>query len=121
MTGFHNRKDLTYNCTSVPGSQGGDDFRHELRRAYPSISEQGPRTPMFAGVREVRGLQVLAAGAPPRFLTNLGNPAEDAQKMAGVAPAILVFGTRAKSPTNRGGFKLPVSASSRRSRPRGRM
>ena len=46
---------------------------------------------MFAGVREVRGLPILAAGAPPRFLTNLGIPAEDSRRQAGHRPAFLVF------------------------------
>ena len=47
--------------------------------------------------------------APPRFRTNLGSPAEGNRKMAGLAPAILVFGKRAKSPTNLGGFEVAPS------------
>ena len=44
---------------------------------------------MFTGVREVRGLQVLAAAAPPRFPTNLGFHAEDSRKQAGHRPAFV--------------------------------
>ena len=64
---------------------------------------------MVAGVREVRGWQVLAAGAPPRFLTNVGVPAEDNRKMAGFTPAILISGKRSKSPTNLGVFEVVLS------------
>ena len=47
--------------------------------------------------------------APPRFLTNLGIPAEDIVKMAAHRAAILVFGKRAKSPTNLGVFEVAPS------------
>ena len=47
--------------------------------------------------------------APPRFQTNLGIPAEDSRKQAGRCPAFLVFGKRAKSPTNRGVFEVAPS------------
>lgn len=52
-----------------------------------------------------RQLQIRAA-APPRFLTNLGFPAEDIRKQAGHRPAFLVFGKREKSPTNRPHFEV---------------
>ena len=69
---------------------------------------------MFTGVLEVRGLQVLAAAAPPRFQTNLGIPAEDSRKQAGRRPAFLVFGKRAKSPTNRPRFEVVPSREHRK-------
>ena len=54
-------------------------------------------------------MQVFAAAAPPRFLTNFGVPAEDNRKMAGFTPAILISGKRAKSPTNLGVFEVAPS------------
>ncbi len=55
-----------------------------------------------------RQLQIRAA-APPWFPTNLGVPAEDNRKMAGLAPAIHVFGKRAESPINLGVFEVVPS------------
>ena len=43
---------------------------------------------MFTGVREVRGLPILAAGAPPRFLTNLGDPAERQSEAGRAMPGL---------------------------------
>ena len=48
--------------------------------------------------------------APPRFLTNLGIPAEDIRKQAGHRPAFLVFGKRAKSDRDKANAALKAGA-----------
>lgn len=103
-------------CSKSSGGDGQhpryDSLAH-VHRIVPRRNDLGaacipvgnPRQSERYGARE----NGTRAGVPPWFPTNLGVPAEDNRKMAGLAPAVLVFGKRAESPINLGVFEVVPS------------